>query len=149
MGSEAMDVMEKITLMKMQLMDHETRIVSNEEKVDELSLQQNEDGITALLEINNRKVRVYKLQWSMRDFKMKDCQKKKEFILMVLRQAFVNPDLIREEDASPDSVTSIKPLQWKDNQPLDVEFVSVDIIQHILDVLAGKELLFSHLPMAS
>jgi hypothetical protein len=144
MGSESMpmDAMDELTSMKMQLTDHETRLACNEEKVDELLYQQNEDRITTLLESNNRKLRIYKLQWSMKEFKTKDRQKKNEFILMVLRQAFVNPELIRAEDATANSVTSLKPVQWKDNHPLDIEFSSVDLVQHILDGLAGKRLLF-------
>jgi hypothetical protein len=94
------------------------------------------------VEQNAKRLRVYKNQWVMKDFKTKSIAKKKDFILQFVRIAFVNPDLVREGDITADAVTSLKPSTWKDNAPLDIKFASMDVVHMILNNLAGKKLLY-------
>jgi hypothetical protein len=141
MGDD-MEVSDKLTALKIQLHDHETRLEVTEGAVDEILYRQNVDRIRTLLDLNNRKLRVYHLKWTMAELKTKDLSKKKDFILAILRQAFVNPDLLKEQDLSPELVSSIKPTSWKSGVPLDIEFSSMEVVQHIMNNVAGKRLNF-------
>jgi hypothetical protein len=90
------------------------------------------------------KFRISGFRWAVKNFGGSDNSVRRKFIKNLLRVAFINQDLMSEEEAYPPGglvISDCRPLGWKDDCPLEVTFVDRGLWHAIKQKIQGKALL--------
>jgi hypothetical protein len=86
------------------------------------------------------KFRISGYVWTLANFGRTGNSVRRKFIKTLVRVAFVNTQLLTEEEAEKLPIDDCRPIVWKDDKPIEITFGDNTIFHYVKDKLSGKAL---------